>query len=83
MYTLAYDRRVRKDLRLIPKPRRIEILEKAEKLAAEPRSFQVEKLIGIEGYRLRIGDYRVLFTIDDRGKLVTVYRVLHRREAYR
>jgi mRNA interferase RelE/StbE len=37
----------------------------------------------MEGYRLRVGDYRILFTIDDVAKEVRVYRLKHRKEAYR
>ncbi|HEY1269284.1 MAG TPA: type II toxin-antitoxin system RelE/ParE family toxin [Candidatus Binatia bacterium] len=38
---------------------------------------------GGDGYRLRVGDYRVLYTIDDETKRVFVYSIAHRREAYR
>ena len=83
MYRLVYDQRIEKDLRPIPAPQRRIILQWIEPLATEPRRPQVEKLTGVDGYRLRVGDYRVLFTIDDRVKLVTIYRIKHRREAYR
>jgi len=42
-----------------------------------------KKLSGREEYRLRAGDYRVLYTIDDKGRMVTVFAVGHRREVYR
>jgi mRNA interferase RelE/StbE len=48
-----------------------------------PRPARVRKLQGTEGYRLRVGDYRVLYTVDDRSQTVVVYSVAHRREAYR
>lgn len=83
MYTLLYDRRIEKDLRPIPASQRRLLLQKAARLTLEPRQPQVEKLEGSEGYRLRAGDYRILFTIDDRTKTVTVYRIRHRRDAYR
>ncbi len=83
MYSLAYDRRIERDLSRIPAQQRRVILRRIEQLAADSRGRQVEKLSGMEGYRLRIGDYRVLFTIDDRRKRVIIYRIVHRREAYR
>ncbi len=83
MYSLAYDRRIERDLRRMPAQQRRLILRRIEQLAADPRGRQVEKLSGMEGYRLRIGDYRVLFTIDVRGKRVIIYRIVHRREVYR
>ena len=55
-----------------------------EGLASNPRPAQVEKLAGSENaYRIRRGDYRVLFTVDDQKKAVVVYKVAHRREVYR
>jgi len=83
VYSLAYDRRIEKDLRRIPAQQRRLILHRIEQLSVDPRRPQVEKLTGVAGYRLRVGDYRVLFTIDDRSKRLIVYRILHRREAYR
>jgi mRNA interferase RelE/StbE len=45
---------------------------------------QTEKLAGAhDAYRLRVGDYRVLYTIDDRIRRVVIYRIAHRRESYR
>ncbi|MGH7215798.1 MAG: type II toxin-antitoxin system RelE family toxin [Nitrospiraceae bacterium] len=52
-------------------------------LAENPRSHQSIKLSGTEGYRLRVGDYRILYEIDDSARTVTVYRIKHRREVYR
>ena len=83
MYALTYDRRIEKDVRRIPKSERVTIFRHIEQLAENPRRSQVEKLTGAEGYRLRVGDYRVLFTIDDPSHTVTIYRVRHRRDAYR
>jgi len=83
VYSLVYDRRIEKDLRPLPAAQRHLILRRIEQLTVEPRGPQVEKLSGTEGYRLRVGDYRVLFTLDDGLKQITVYRIRHRREAYR
>jgi mRNA interferase RelE/StbE len=41
------------------------------------------KLKGVEGYRLRVGKYRILYDIDDHVKTVTIHRVQHRKEVYR
>lgn len=54
------------------------------RLAENPRPRASRKLAGAEGrYRLRVGDYRVLYAIDDDDATVTVFAVAHRREAYR
>ena len=42
-----------------------------------------KKLSGREEYRLRIGDYRVLYTVDDKNGVVTIFAMGHRREIYR
>jgi mRNA interferase RelE/StbE len=52
-------------------------------LAENPRPVVIKKLTAREGYRIRVGDYRILFVIDDDAKTVVVYRVKGRGEAYR
>lgn len=54
-----------------------------EALGKNPRPQGAIKLSAEEGHRVRMGSYRVLYRIDDRMKVVFVYRVKHRREAYR
>ena len=54
-----------------------------ESLIDDPRPRGARKLKGREQYRIRVGNYRVLYTIDDPGKLVTINFVEHRRAAYR
>ncbi len=50
----------------------------------DPRPHAVKKLAGTKnGYRIRVGNYPLPYTIDDREKIVTVYRIRRRREAYR
>jgi len=53
------------------------------RLEKEPRPSDCKKLVGNEGYRLRIGDYQVLYRIDDRAKRIYIYRVKHRSAVYR
>ncbi len=52
-------------------------------LAENPRPSGVVKLSGREAWRIRIGDYRVIYTIDDARKEVVIYAIGHRREIYR
>jgi mRNA interferase RelE/StbE len=50
----------------------------------EPRPEKAKKLKGsVSSWRIRSGDYRILYEIDDSRKLVKVYRIAHRKEAYR
>jgi mRNA interferase RelE/StbE len=60
------------------------ILDSIESLALNPRPRQSIKLRESAGsYRLRVGDYRVLYQVDDFDKVIRIYKVGHRREVYR
>jgi mRNA interferase RelE/StbE len=52
-------------------------------LAVEPRPRGAVKLVGRDDYRVRVGDYRVVYAVDDLERLVLVARIAHRREVYR
>jgi mRNA interferase RelE/StbE len=52
-------------------------------LADEPRPVGCAKLAGRDDYRIRVGDHRVVYAVDDGERLVIVARIAHRREVYR
>ncbi|MEO6971520.1 MAG: type II toxin-antitoxin system RelE/ParE family toxin [Chthoniobacterales bacterium] len=80
-YTLAFKPRARKDLKALSSENLRRILEKIEHLTDDIAG-DVKKLTNsTPEYRLRVGDHRVLFQIE--GGTIVVYRVVHRREAYR
>lgn len=58
------------------------IKKKVLALSENPRPFGCKKLTADEGYRLRAGDFRILYRIDDHAKEVIIYRVKYRKEAY-
>ena len=60
----------------------VRIIKKIRGLAREPRPVGCLKLTGEEGYRIRVGDHRVLYRIDDPSKRIYLYRVKHRKDAY-
>ena len=66
-----------------PRKDRRRMAAKIKGLAAAPRPLGSEKLSGEEKYRVRQGDYRVLYLIDDASSTVTVVKIGHRREVYR
>jgi len=82
-YTVLILRRAQKELAQIPNPIYERIREAIRALAQEPRPPQCLKLTGREGWRLRAGDYRVVYEIDDQAHTVRVLHVGHRREIYR
>jgi len=52
-------------------------------LADEPRPVGAVRLAGRDDYRIRVGDYRIVYAVDDAERLVLVSRIAHRREVYR
>ena len=83
-YELRFVKSFEKDLRNLPRPMISSVVEKVLKLSVTPRPMQSKKLKGShDEYRLRIGNYRVFYTINDKMKIIKVYHVAHRREAYR
>ncbi len=52
-------------------------------LAGDPRPSGSQKLTGLSAYRVRVGDYRIIYEVSDASRTVIVTRVRHRRDAYR
>ena len=82
-YSVGLYHKAIKHLEKIPKNERKTIGNKIESLKANPRPPISIKLVNEELYRMRVGNYRVLYTIDDSQREVTVIAVKHRSEAYR
>lgn len=74
---------VGKDLRGVPSHDRLRILSKMEALREDPRPPGAEKLAAQERYRVRQGNYRILYLVHDEAVIVEVVKVGHRREVYR
>ncbi len=73
-----------RDFRALPRPAQVRVGERIERLAADPRPPGVQKLAGGEDfYRIRAGDYRVIYAIDDPARVVMVVKVGHRGDVYR
>ena len=81
-YAVELKPRAAQDLWRIPKPEVARIIRALEQLSNSLKG-DVKRLTNFTPeYRLRVGDYRVLFEIEGQGRVV-VYRVRHRKEAYR
>ena len=67
-----------------PKKLRQRVAAALERLALDPRPAGCERLAGVsDACRIRQGDHRAVFTIDDKARLVTIVKVGYRREVYR
>ena len=82
-YRIELKKSVLKDFDSIPKKDLQRILVAIELLADDPRPSQSKKLSGLEQYRLRQGNYRILYSIKDDLLIVFVVAVGHRKNIYR
>ena len=81
-YTLSSSRSAEKELAALDPITLKRIVQKIESLAGEPRPSGCKKLKGEKNrWRLRVGDYRVIYSIDDRSRVVDITAIRHRREA--
>ena len=83
-YKVVLKPSVEKDLRLLPGGMLVRVIAKIEKLVDDPMPRQSVKLAGAERlHRLRVGGYRIIYSVDPEAGEVVVHYVRHRREAYR
>lgn len=84
VYQVELSNRAKRDLAALSVVVQTRIVKALRKLEAQPRSPGIEKLEGENNtYRLRVGDYRILYEIYDNRLFVLVVRIGHRREVYR
>ena len=84
LYTVRIDARAQKDLQTFSMETRYRVVAKIESLGANPRPPGIKKLKGEDNlYRLRVGSYRILYTIRDKELLVLVVRIGDRRDVYK
>jgi mRNA interferase RelE/StbE len=84
MYSIEYSKAARKALKIMPRNTARLILEKIEALAADPflPNNNVRKLTNHPGYRLRVGDWRVVYLVHEQALLIAVVRIAPRGEVY-
>ena len=80
---IFFARSAEKELLKLDKNLAKRILDKIGLLGSDPFGQNSQKLGGGKGYRIRIGDYRVVYTVDKSTKTVTIIRIRHRRDVYR
>ena len=82
-YRIEIKRSAVKELEAIPAKDRRRIATKIQALAGNPRPAGCDKLSGHDKYRIRQGNYRILYTIEDDVLVVTVIKIGDRRDVYR
>lgn len=82
-YSLEIKRSAAKELAQLPPKDRGRVVVRIQALADDPRPVGAEKLSGQERYRIRQGDYRILYEIEDQILRIMVVKIGHRRDVYR
>ena len=82
-YNILFRRSVTKDLVKIPRKDLKRIINSIKSLSDNPRPHGYEKLSGQERYRIRKGNYRIVYSIQEKDRTVRIVKVSHRREVYR
>jgi len=83
VYRVVIPRSVSRSIERLPRAVADNVTRRILALAEDPRPPGMKKLRGFRSFRFRVGDYRVIYEIDDGGRIVTVRDVGHRREVYR
>ena len=82
-YSISFVRSARKELESLPVPLLRRVLTKIEGLSKNPRPVGCKKLLGSQNlWRIRIGDYRVVYSVIDREVRIEIITVRHRSQAY-
>lgn len=80
---VVISRKAFKELDRIPEPIFSRLRKKIRQLAVNSRPPGVKRLVNWPGFRIRFGDYRILYEVDSQKKVIIIYRVAHRKDAYR
>jgi mRNA interferase RelE/StbE len=84
VHEVLLERAAERDLKALSRAVYQRIVSHLQALSQNPRPAGCKKITGSRSdWHIRIGDYRVIYEIDDRAKVVKVMRIRHRREAYR
>ena len=82
-YSLVVKRSAERELHSLPKPDLRRVVARLQGLTERPCPAGCEKLSGEERYRIRQGDYRIVYAVDDEARTIEVVKIGHRREVYR
>lgn len=82
-YSLDIKKSAAKELDRLPPADCARVVDRIRALASDPRPHGSEKLTADDKYRLRQGNYRILYEIDDQARRVTIVRIADRKQAYR
>jgi len=82
MYTIIYSPSSLKQLEKLENNIRERILTAIERLRIRPESCDIKKLVGMDCYRFRVGDYRIIFDLEKNELKILVLQIAHRKNVY-
>jgi len=83
-HEIFIEKKAEKDLRRLPKNYQNKIIQKILNLKDNPKPIEARKITSSENYyRIRVGDYRIIYEINYKEKRINIFRVRHRKEVYR
>lgn len=82
-YRIEFKKSASKELNSIPNKEIKRILNSIDQLSEEPRGANSKKLSASEYYRIRVGDYRILYKIKDEILIIYIIKIAHRKDVYR
>ena len=83
MYSIIYKKTSARELLNLPAEPAIRIRNAINNLATTPFPRDCKKLTGIEAYRIRIGNYRVIYSVESSKLIILIIKIAHRRDVYR
>jgi mRNA interferase RelE/StbE len=82
-YRVFLKKSAEKELQSLPDRIHDKVVDALVSLKENPRPLGVKKLKAREGYRIRLGNYRILYLVDDRERKIEIFSIAHRKEIYR
>jgi mRNA interferase RelE/StbE len=82
-YQVFVQQSAQKEIEKLPKPAQAKVIKGLVALAENPRPANCKKLIGTDAWRVRVGEYRIVYWIEDNKLRVEIVRVAHRKDVYK
>lgn len=82
-YEVSYASGALKEVKKLSPDTRVRVLKAIIKLSTDPRFGDCRQMVGMTSWRMRVGDYRVIYDIHDEKLVILIIKVQHRREVYR
>lgn len=83
IYAIEFVHSAEKEISKLPSHIRLRILKAISSLSLDPRKGNVRPMVGTRSWRLRVGDYRVIYDISEAKVVIVIIRIGHRKQIYR